>query len=231
MLDAEDFRDVPTSAAPLWIPPDPSCGVDVARLLYRLFAPESDIRSAAIGLSRSGDEDAHRTRRGRDQRASESCVNGTGLGADGGFLPSTARVAFPALIARHCGGDGGGASSGGGAAFGGTTWLESDDKTCKALERDVHALATLMFVEWREFVSALPGCGAVLSRETSALWLAQVKAFVYFLCCGQACGGGVGIICLIMSQLYCGRGAGGFFKTCGRLCACESSKPIVTLLQ
>ncbi|CAN0460498.1 unnamed protein product, partial [Ectocarpus sp. 12 AP-2014] len=49
------------------------------------------------------------------------------------------------------------------------------DKTCAALERDVHALAMLVFVEWREFVSALPGCGAVLSKETSALWFAQLR--------------------------------------------------------
>ena len=99
-----------------------------------------------------------------DQRARSGC-----------FLPPpAAKVAFPALIARYCKG-------GNGWEGQGHSWLDSDESTCTALELDVHALAMLVFVEWREFVSALPGCGAALSRETSALWFAQVVGG----CCHQ----------------------------------------------
>lgn len=68
------------------------------------------------------------------------------------------------------------------------SWLDDDEETCKALEQDIHALAMLIFVEWRAFVSALPGCGGVLSRETSALWLAQASRpllifFLSYRCC------------------------------------------------
>lgn len=96
-------------------------------------------------------------------------------GARSGYYlpPPAAKVAFPALIARYCKGGNGWEGQGLG-------WLDSDEATCAALEVDVHALAMLVFVEWREFVSALPGCGAVLSRETSALWFAQVTS-EYFL--------------------------------------------------
>lgn len=90
-------------------------------------------------------------------------------GARSGYYlpPPAAKVAFPALIGRYCKGGNGWEGQGLG-------WLDSDEMTCTALELDVHALAMLVFVEWREFVSALPGCGAVLSREMSALWFAQV---------------------------------------------------------
>lgn len=105
---------------------------------------------------------------------------GPGGGAEfasesGWRVPQTAKVAFPALISRYCSGPGGDGEGGGGD---GPAWLDSEDRTCAALELDVHALAILVFVEWREFVSALPGCGRVLSRETSALWFAQVRVNV-----------------------------------------------------
>ena len=107
-------------------------------------------------------------------------------------IPQTAKVAFPALISRYCSGPGPGGEGGEGEGAGGDgpAWLDTEDRTCAALELDVHALAILVFVEWREFVSALPGCGSVLSRETSALWFAQVSGFCSFCCRGGEWEGG-----------------------------------------
>lgn len=158
---------MPASAAHLWTSPDESCERDVSRVLYRLFVPESEVKNAESGASGEGG------RQGGGATADE--VQGEREGSSGTQgLPTMASVAFPALIGRYCGGSDGGVSPAGELPER-VAWLDSDAMTCKALERDVYALAMLMFVEWREFVSALPGCGKVLARETSALWLAQVS--------------------------------------------------------
>ena len=164
LLEAESSTEVPTSAAPLWLPADPSCEQDVTRILRRLFASPSDIASCEES-QQDQDSSPLAVSSSEGGRKSVSDISG----ARGGYYlpPPAAKVAFPALIARYCkGGTGWGGQ--------GLGWLESDETTCTALELDVHALAMLVFVEWREFVSALPGCGAVLSREMSALWFAQV---------------------------------------------------------
>jgi len=155
---------VPTSAAPLWLPADPSCEQDVTRGLRRLFASQSDIANNC--------EEGHQEQGSSPPAASSEGGGNSGTdisGARGGYYlpPPAAKVAFPALIARYC-------KRGNGWEGQGPGWLDSDETTCTALELDVHALAMLVFVEWREFVSVLPGCGAVLSREMSALWFAQV---------------------------------------------------------
>lgn len=163
------MRGVPASAAPLWASPDESCGRDVSRVLFRLFVPDSDVKIAARGASDGGQQGVSSSVDGttmndvQDDSKDSSSMRG---------LPTMASVAFPALIGRYCGGDDGVSQAGGSSEL--ISWLDSDEMTCKVLERDVYALAMLMFVEWREFVSALPGCGKVLARETSALWLAQV---------------------------------------------------------
>lgn len=175
LLEAESSsKEIPTSAAPLWLPADPSCEQDVTRVLRRLFASSSDI--ASVEEDHQGDESSSpRADSGRvgvdDRRESGGGNTVAGIsGARSGYYlpPPAAKVAFPALIARYC------CKSGKGWGAKGLGWLDSDETTCTALELDVHALAMLVFVEWREFVSALPGCGAVLARETSALWFAQV---------------------------------------------------------
>lgn len=173
LLEAESYKEIPTSAAPLWLPADPSCEQDVTRVLRRLFVSSTDIASAeedqhdgdSSPRADSGRVSADEGR--KEQR--KNTVAGISGARSGYFLPPpAAKVAFPALIARYCNG-------GKGWEGQGLSWLDSDEATCTALELDVHALAMLVFVEWREFVSALPGCGAVLSRETSALWFAQVR--------------------------------------------------------
>lgn len=171
---------------PLWLPPDAASKQDVMRVLRRLFASSEDIAGGGKGergrqsspLSQGSDTggsgaESNGTLQGREP-------SGKGVprisGAPHGYPmpPPAARVAFPSLIARYCG-DVKRRSEG---AEPGTGWLHSDETVCTALEVDIHALAMLVFVEWREFVSAIPGCGAVLSRETSALWFAQVPSEV-----------------------------------------------------
>lgn len=173
LLESEHVRGMPASAAPLWASPDESCGRDVSRVLYRLFVPDSDVKSAERGASDGGQQgvpcsvDGTTTNDVEDESEDASSKRG---------LPMMALVAFPALIDRYCGGSDGVSQACGSSEL--ISWLDSDEMTCKVLERDVYALAMLMFVEWREFVSALPGCGKVLARETSALWLAQVTCGV-----------------------------------------------------
>ncbi len=158
---------VPASAAPLWLPADPSCEQDVTRVLRRLFASQIDIANYEEGQQDQGSSPVDDTV--ASARGGKSVTDISG--ARGGYYlpPPAAKIAFPALIARYCKGENGWE----GKELG---WLNSDEMTCTALELDVHALAMLVFVEWREFVSALPGCGAVLSREMSALWFAQVTS-------------------------------------------------------
>lgn len=167
---------MPASAAPLWDPPDPSCWDDITRVLWRLFAPDDMDVKVKVAQDSNASAEGSRGRRGRNraptQSSSRAPTNGSaatsGAGREEG-LPPMARVAFPGLIARYCRGplevD----------RSGGAEWLDGDEETCKALETDVHALAVLVFVEWKGFVSALPGCGGLLSVEMSALWLAQVR--------------------------------------------------------
>lgn len=156
----------------------------MTRILRRLFVSPSDISS--VEEDQPGDELSPRTDSGRvstsegTERGGGNTVAGiSGARSGYGLPPPAAKVAFPALIARYCKG---------GKRWEGQrpSWLKSDESTCTALEVDVHALAMLVFVEWREFVSALPGCGAVLSRETSALWFAQVMR-VFLLNCVGCC--------------------------------------------
>lgn len=182
LLEGESSKEIPTSAVPLWLPPDPSSKQDVMRVLRRLFVSSDDIanrgddqqgrRSSPLSKSDSG-ATSNGTLEGKEPRS-----NGVPRisGAPHGYSmpPAAARVAFPALITRYCGENKG--RSDGGEQGSGTGWLDGDDSVCSALEMDVHALAMLVFVEWREFISAIPGCGAVLSRETSALWFAQVTS-------------------------------------------------------
>ncbi|CAN0421296.1 unnamed protein product, partial [Ectocarpus sp. 12 AP-2014] len=179
LLEADGSKEIPASAVPLWVPPDPSCEEDVTRVLGRLFAPSTDIASVS--------EDEQEQGQSSPLAGGNTCGPGTPRtkgtngaptisGAPHGYYmpPAPAKVAYPALINRYCGGVS--KARNGDASVGRRPcWLDSDDKTCAALERDVHALAMLVFVEWREFVSALPGCGAVLSKETSALWFAQLR--------------------------------------------------------
>lgn len=161
LLEAEvqKSRSVPASAKPLWTSPDESSGQDVLRVLCRLFVSDRDL---------DGGEAPDQA---RPPIPTGSSGGGEAKPAKASGVPSMASIAFPSLIARYCSGVAKSASWAGG----GGEWLESDEATCRALEEDVHALALLGFVEWREFVTALPGCGEVLSRETSALWLAQVR--------------------------------------------------------
>lgn len=167
------------------MPPDPSCEEDVTRVLGRLFTPSTDIASVS--------EDKREQEQSSPLAGGNTCGPGTPRtkgangappisGAPHGYYmpPAPAKVAYPALIDRYCGGVS--KARNGDASVGRRPcWLDSDDKTCAALERDVHALAMLMFVEWRELVSALPGCGAVLSKETSALWFAQVRSYLSYI--------------------------------------------------
>lgn len=146
----------------------------MTRVLRRLFPSSSDI--ASVEEDQQSHESSPRADSGRVgtdedwESGGENTVAGISGARSGYYLPPpAAKVAFPALIARYCKGGNGWEGQGLG-------WLDSDEATCAALEVDVHALAMLVFVEWREFVSALPGCGAVLSRETSALWFAQVTS-------------------------------------------------------
>lgn len=167
---------MPASAAALWAPPDPSCWDDITRVLWRLFAPDDMDVKVKVAQDSSAAAEGGRGHRGRNRASTQSSgrspANGnaatSGAGREEG-LPPMARVAFPGLIARYCRGplevD----------RSGDVEWLDGDEETCKALETDVHALAVLVFVEWKGFVSALPGCGGLLSVETSALWLAQVR--------------------------------------------------------
>lgn len=150
-------------------------------MLGRLFASSADIASVS--------EDEQDQKQSSPPAGDNTCGSGTPRtkgtngappisGAPHGYYmpPAPAKVAYPGLIDRYCGGVSKGRN--GGASVGRRAcWLDSDDKTCAALELDVHALAMLVFVEWREFVSALPGCGAVLSKETSSLWFAQVMSY------------------------------------------------------
>ncbi|CAM9663148.1 unnamed protein product, partial [Ectocarpus sp. 4 AP-2014] len=179
LLEADGSKEIPASAVPLWVPPDPSCEEDVTRVLGRLFAPSTDIASVS--------EDEQEQEQSSPLAGGNTCGPGTPRtkgtngappisGAPHGYYmpPAPAKVAYPALINRYCGGVS--KTRNGDASVGRRPcWMNSDDKTCAALERDVHALAMLVFVEWREFVSALPGCGAALSKETSALWFAQLR--------------------------------------------------------
>lgn len=182
LLEADSSKKIPTSAAPLWLPADPSCEQDVTRVLRRLFASPSDI--AGVEEDQQSHESIPRADNGRVSAdegrgvGEENTVAGTSGAQSGCDLPPpAAKVAFPALIARYC------CKGGKGWEGQGLSWLDSDQATCTALELDVHALAMLVFVEWREFVSALPGCGAVLSKETSALWFAQVMSGYFLKVC------------------------------------------------
>ncbi|CAM9913904.1 unnamed protein product [Pylaiella littoralis] len=160
LLEADSSEAIPPSAAPLWLPADPSCEADLTRVLRRLFVSSVDIANS---------EDGHQQGQQQQQQQQQQSRRPTDGEGDRLPPPPAAGVAFPALIARYCKGwdrcrEGQGLG-----------WLRCDEATCAALELDVHALAMLIFVEWREFVSALPGCGAVLSKETSALWFAQIR--------------------------------------------------------
>lgn len=165
--EADRARSIPESAEPLWGVPDTTSGQDVIRVLCRLFVSDQDVNNAQQSES------------GETQGENASCKK---------KIPAMASVAFPSLMTRYVTGSAVDVAGASDAVLSekelslperaaSVAWLNDDDATCKALEQDVHALAMLMFVEWREFVSTLPGCGAVLSRETSALWLAQVCIF------------------------------------------------------
>lgn len=154
------------------------------RLLCRLFAPESDILGSSSKVPCRLSDEKYSCGDGGEggeegPPSSHASVGnlvvdvGAGASVSSGehvMLSPEAKVAFPGLIDKYCG-----FFSQEDRGLGGSEWLDSDDITCEALESDVHALAMILFVEWREFVSVLPGCGTVLARETSALWLAQVR--------------------------------------------------------
>ncbi|CAM9915100.1 unnamed protein product [Scytosiphon promiscuus] len=181
LLESEGSKEIPTSAVSLWLPPDPDSKQDVMRVLRRLFASPDEIADG--GESEQGRQSAPLSEGGGavcngtsgTSTGRQPCGKGVPRisGAPHGYPmpPAAARVAFPSLIARY----GGEVKRKNDDAERAADWLDSDETVCTALEVDVHALAMLVFVEWREFVTAIPGCGAVLSRETSALWFAQIR--------------------------------------------------------
>lgn len=151
----------------------------MARVLRRLFTSSSDMGSIeedeqGHGSSPRSDSGRVSPDKGREgQEVNNTAADISSARSEYYLPPPAAKVAFPALIARYC-------KDGNRWEGQGLSWLDSDEATCAALELDIHAVAMLVFVEWREFVSALPGCGAVLSRETSALWFAQVMSGTLF---------------------------------------------------